>query len=136
VGSASAPAAEREEPPEHVRERRLLEISALLQDATACEDADPGHAASSLQQAVVGCLDGFDDPLDDLAVRRDLLESFDRLSALLERRGLPDEALGVVDDAASLGLLQDGDVGRSHCESLRERREGLRRVLYVDSAQL
>lgn len=137
-GPTAAPAAEppAEQPVEAALDRRLLDVSALLQDAAECEGSDPARAASLLQQAIVECLDVTEDPLGHAAVRRDILESFDRLSALLERRGLADEALAVVDDAASLGLLTDGDAGRRHSAALRERRERLRRILFVDSAQL
>lgn len=130
------PAAGQEQSAEAELDRRLLGISALLQDAAGCEGSDPARAANLLQQAIIDCLEVTEDPLGHEEVRRDLLESFDRLSALLERQGVPDEALVVVDDAASLRLLEGGVVGRRHSEALRERREGLRRILFADSAQL
>ncbi len=130
------PAAGQEQSAEAELDRRLLGISALLQDAAGCEGSDPARAANLLQHAIIDCLEVTEDPLGHEEVRRDLLESFDRLSALLERQGVPDEALVVVDDAASLRLLEGGVVGRRHSEALRERREGLRRILFADSAQL
>ena len=59
-----------------------------------------------------------------------LLLSFDRLSLLLKRAGLPAEALEEIDCAASLGLLDCRDHGiKGHREALRKRRDSLRHAL-------
>ena len=129
--------AEPEESPEEIRERRMAEIAALLEFAGRCEEVNAARAAGVYGEVIVGCLDITDDPLGAEPVRRDLLRGFDRLSFVLERQGLPEEALAVVDDAASLGLLDGEDgVAASQRGALRDRREGLRRILYGDSAQL
>jgi hypothetical protein len=126
-----------EESPEDVRERRMAEIAALLEFAGRCEEVNAARAAGVYGEVIVGCLEITDDPLGAEPVRRDLLRGFDRLSFVLERQGLPEEALAVVDDAASLGLL-DGANGTAspQCGALRDRREGLRRILFGDWAQL
>jgi hypothetical protein len=119
------------------RERRMAEIAALLEFGSRCEEANPARAAVVYGEVVVGCLEVNDDPLSSEPVRRDLVKGFDRLSFVLERQGLPDEALAVVDDAAALGLLDGADgVCAAQRGSLRDRREGLRRQLYGDWAQL
>lgn len=126
-----------EESPDDVRERRMVEIAALLEFGGRCEEANPARAAVVYGEAVVGCLEITDDPLGVEPVRRDLLRGFDRLSFVLEQQGLPEEALAVVDDAASLGLLDGEDgVAAPQRGALRDRREGLRRILYGDWAQL
>ena len=70
------------------------------------------------------CLEATEDPLGSEDLRRDLLCGFDRLSGVLEREGIPAEALDVVDSAASLGLL-DGEyeADREHLDALMDRRE-------------
>jgi hypothetical protein len=128
--------AEPEDSPEDVRERRMAEISALLEFGSRCEEANPARAAVVYGEVVVGCLEITEDPLGTETVRRDLLRGFDRLSFVLERQGLPEEALAVVDDAASLGLLEGANGVADARASLRDRREGLRRILYGDWAQL
>jgi hypothetical protein len=131
------PPAEPEESPEDVRQRRMAELAALLELAGRFEEADPARAAVVYGEVVVGCLEVTDDPLGTEPVREDLLRGFDGLSLVLERQGLPEEALAVVDDAVSLGLLDGADgVTASQRISLRDRREGLRRILYGDWAQL
>ena len=70
------------------------------------------------------------EPLDHEGVRRDLLQIFDRLSVVLKRAGLPEEALEEIDCAASLGLLECQDQGiKRHREALKKRRESLQRSL-------
>jgi hypothetical protein len=131
------PGSEPEESGEDPLERRLAEVSSLLDDAAACEDGDPAAAAVLLRESILVCLDAADDPLASERVRRDLLCGFDRLSALLQREGLAEEALEVVDDAALLGLLSGGDHAVAwHRDALKDRREDLRRTFFVDSAQL
>ncbi len=130
-------AAQAEESPEDVDERRMAEIAALLEFAGRCEDVNAARAAAVYGEVIVGCLELTDDPLAAEPVRRDLLRGFDRLSFVLERQGLPDEALAVVDDAASLGLLDGADgLAAPQRDALRDRREDLRRILYGDSAQI
>jgi hypothetical protein len=118
-------------------ERKMAEIAALLEFGSRCEDANPARAAVVYGEVVVGCLEVSDDPLASEPVRRDLVQGFDRLSFVLERQGLPEEALAVVDDAVALGLLDGEDaVSPPQVGSLRDRRENLRRLLYGDWAQL
>jgi hypothetical protein len=118
-------------------DRRLAEVSSLLDAAAACEDGDPAAAAGLLRESILVCLEPADDPLASERVCRDLLCGFDRLSALLQREGLTEEALEVADDAALLGLLSGRDHAAAwHRDALRDRREDLRRTLFVDSAQL
>ena len=114
----------------------MAEIAALLEFAGRCEDVNAARAAAVYGEAIVGCLEVTDDPLSAEPVRTELLRGFDRLSFVLERQGLPEEALAVVDDAASLGLLDGVNGSAPQCGVLRDRREGLRRILYGDSAQL
>jgi hypothetical protein len=125
------------EPADDARERKMAEIAALLEFGSRCEEANPSRAAVVYGEVVVGCLEVSDDPLASEPVRRDLVQGFDRLSFVLERQGLPEEALAVVDDAVALGLL-DGEDAMSPPQigALRDRRENLRRLLYGDSAQL
>jgi hypothetical protein len=136
-------ASEPEAPPEpqesleDVRQRKMTEIAALLEFAGRCEEVNAARAAVVYGEAIVACLDVTEDPLGAEPVREDLLRGFDGLSLVLERQGLPEEALAVVDDAASLGLLNGADgAADARRTSLRDRREGLRHILYGDSAQL
>jgi hypothetical protein len=120
-----------------VPSRRTGEVVRLLQDASGCESTDAVRAADLYRQAICDCLEATDDPLGSEAVRRDLLCGFDRLSSVLQRKGLPAEALDVVDSAASLGLLDGGqEPDREHVDALMDRRESLRHLLHADSAQL
>ena len=75
--------------------------------AYRCRGTDPARAAALYRQAIVDHLDSSDDPLGDKATRRDLQRLFDRLSTLLRREGLHDEALEEINAAASLGLVDD-----------------------------
>ncbi|MGE5228627.1 MAG: hypothetical protein ACM3MJ_02795 [Deltaproteobacteria bacterium] len=135
-----APAAEPvgvEDPAEDVLSRRTGEVVRLLQDASGCESTDAVRAADLYREAICVCLEATDDPLGSQAVRRNLLCGFDRLSSVLQRKGLPAEALDVVDSAASLGLLDGGqEADREHADALLDRRESLRHLLHADSAQL
>lgn len=129
--------AEEKEAAEDPVDRRMAEVSALLDDAAGYEDADVAKAAALYQEAILGCLEATDDPLASSGVRGELLRGFDGLSSLLERQGLAEESLAVVDDAAALGLLNGADVERTESrDALRDRRESLRRALFADSAQL
>ncbi len=135
--TVAEPEPEAEDSAEDAVQRRTAEVSSLLEGAAACEGSDPAAAAVLLREAVLACLDATDDPLGSERVSRDLLCGFDRLSALLQREGLTEDALEVVDDAASLGLLSgDDQAGASHRAALKGRREELRRAHIVDAAQL
>ena len=128
------------EPEPSTRDRKLAAIAVLLESASGFEAADVSRAAALYQEAILSCLDAAGDPDGATAVDyvdQELLRGFDGLSSLLERSGLAEEALEVVDDAAALGLLDDGDVAASgHRDALRVRREDLRRGLFADSSQL
>lgn len=137
---AAAPAAEPagvEVAPEDDLSRRMTEVSGLLRDASAREATDAAGAADLYRAAIFACLEATEDPLGSEELRRDLLCGFDRLSGVLEREGIPAEALDVVDGAAALGLLDDGhEADREHLDALKDRRESLRHILHGDSAQL
>jgi hypothetical protein len=124
------------EPEVDPAELRKAELAALLDEAAGCEGADVARAATLYGDAVVGCLEATEDPLASDDVRPMLLRSFNGLSSALERGGLPEEALAVVDDAAALGLLNGGDAAPADRQALRDRRESLRKILFADSAQL
>ena len=135
--TAAVPEPETPEPEEDPVARRLAEAGALLEEAAGSRETDPGRAGALYGEVVLACLDATEDPLGCEDAHVLLLSGFDGLSSLLERGGLPEEALAVVEDAASLGLLNGGDVTLSAPrEALQERREGLRRILFADSAQL
>ena len=137
VPEPDVPEPETPEPEEDPVARRLAEAGALLEEAAGSRETDPGRAGTLYGEAVLACLDATEDPLGLEDAHALLLCGFDGLSSLLERGGLPEEALAVVEDAASLGLLNGGDVAPSEPrEALRERREDLRRILFADSAQL
>jgi hypothetical protein len=126
-----------EDAPDDALSRRMGEVVRLLQDASGCESTDPARAADLYRDAICRCLEATDDPLDCEDVRRNLLRGFDRLSSMLQREGLPAEALDVADSAASLGLLDGGpDADGEQLEALKDRRESLRHILHGDSAQL
>jgi hypothetical protein len=137
AGAPVAEAPETPEPAEDPLERRIAGVAALLEEAAGSEETDPGRAAALYGDAILACLDATEDPLGAEAVHAMLLCSFDALSSLLERGGLPEEALAVVDEVASLGMLNGGDEARSEPrEKLKGRREDLRRILFADSSQL
>jgi hypothetical protein len=101
-----------------------------MREAREREKTDPARAAELYRDAIVGLLESAADPLEHAGVRRDLLLSFDRLSLLLKRAGLPAQALEEIDCAASLGLLDCRDHGiKGHREALRKRRDSLRHAL-------
>lgn len=124
-------------PEPSARDRKLAAVAVLLEAASGCEHREMSRAAALYQEAILGCLDAADGDGDFAGVQHELLRGFDGLSALLERRGLTEEALEVVDDAAALSLLDGGErVAGGHCDALLARREDLRRLLYADSANL
>ena len=113
---------------------RRQEASLPLGEPRFREKTDPARAAALYRDAIVGLLEAAADPLEHEGVRHDLLLSFDRLSLVLKREGLPAEALEEIDCAASLGLLDCQDRGiKGHRESLAKRRENLRRALDAES---
>lgn len=129
------PAPEPEAEPAYV-EQRLAALSTLLHDAAGLESTEPARAADLYRDAIVAALDVSDDPLDLPDARRHLLRGLDGLSLVLARQGLSEEALAVVDDAASLGLLEGGDdVGAVHRAALNARREELLRAVFPDSTE-
>lgn len=135
AASAASPAAE--DAPEDALSRRMGEVVRLLQDASGCESTDAARAADLYREAICGCLEATEDPLGCEDVRRDLLRGFDRLSSVLQREGIPVEALEVVDSAASLGLLDSPrEADQEQLGALKDRRESLRHILHGDSAQL
>ncbi|HQF52668.1 MAG TPA: hypothetical protein PLE63_07015, partial [Thermoleophilia bacterium] len=129
------PASEPEVEPASV-EQRVAALSTMLRDAAALESTEPARAADLYRDAIVAALDVSDDPLDLPDARRHLLRGLDGLSLVLARQGLSEEALAVVDDAASLGLLEGGDeVGAVHRAALNARREELLRAVFPDSTE-
>ncbi|NLT93913.1 MAG: hypothetical protein GXY02_12410 [Actinobacteria bacterium] len=129
------PAPEPEAEPVSV-EQRLAALSTVLHDAAVLESTEPARAADLYRDAIIAALDVSDDPLDLPDARRHLLRGLDGLSLVLARQGLSEEALAVVDDAASLGLLEGGDeVGAVHRAALNARREELLRAVFPDSAE-
>jgi hypothetical protein len=118
-------------------DRKLAAVAVLLEAASGCEDADMPRAAALYQEAILGCLDAADGAGGFAGVEPELLRGFDGLSALLQRKGLAEDALEVVDDAAALSLLNGGaHVAGGHGDALLTRREDLRRLLHADSAGL
>lgn len=114
--------------------RRLHEASLPMREASECEKTDPAGAAALYREAILRFLEAAADPLDQQRVRHDLLFTFDRLSLVLKRQGLPAEALEEIESAALLGLLDCRDQGiNGHREALRKRRESLLGALDRDA---
>jgi uncharacterized Zn finger protein (UPF0148 family) len=123
--------------PDDAVSRRLREAALPMQLAGDCEQSDPVRSAALYRETILRFLDAAADPLDRADVRHDLLFIFDRLSLVLKREGLPEEALEEIDSAASLGLLACQDRGiKTHREALKKRRESLRRSLADETSQL
>jgi hypothetical protein len=116
--------------PETAATRRRREASLPMVEAERLEKTEPLRSAALYREAIIGLLESAAEPLDHEGVRRDLLQIFDRLSVVLKRAGLPEEALEEIDCAASLGLLDCQDQGiKGHREALKKRRESLQRSL-------
>ena len=99
-------------------------------EARRCEKTDAPRAAALYRQAVLEYLESSKDPLDSRFVRRDVQRVFDRLSLVLKRSGLIEEALEEIDSAASLGLVDGEDRGtKARREALAKRRDALRRAV-------
>jgi hypothetical protein len=125
-GAAEAPPSV----PETAASRRRREASLPMVEAERLEKTEPLRSAALYREAIIGLLESAAEPLDHEGVRRDLLQIFDRLSVVLKRAGLPEEALEEIDCAASLGLLDCQDQGiKGHREALKKRRESLQRSL-------
>ena len=109
--------------------RGVLVASDHEAEARRCEKTDAPRAAALYRQAIVEYLESGEDPLGSQVVRRDLQRIFDRLSLVLKRSGLIDEALEEIDSAAYLGLVDDEDCGTpARREALIKRRDALRRA--------
>jgi hypothetical protein len=106
-----------------------LSVAELEAEARASEKTDPARAAALYRQAIVTSLEASDDPLAERSARRDVQRMFDRLSLVLKRSGLLDEALEEIDTAAYLGLVDDETCGtKAQRDSLAKRRDALRRA--------
>ena len=121
--------------PEEVRSRSAETSRGVLvapdheAEARRCEKTDAPRAAALYRQGIVEYLESSEDPLDSQFVRRDLQRIFDRLSLVLKRGGLIEEALEEIDSAAYLGLVDGGDCGtKARREALIKRRDALRRA--------
>jgi len=98
--------------------------------ARRCERTDAPRAAALYRQAIVQYLESSEDPLDDPVACRDLQRLFDRLSLVLKRSGLIEEALEEIDSATYLGLVDgDGRGTKARREALIKRRGALRRAM-------
>jgi hypothetical protein len=91
--------------------RGVLAASDHESEARRCEKTDAPRAAALYRQAIVEYLESGKDPLDSPSVRRDLQRIVDRLSLVLKRNGLIEEALEEIDSAAYLGLVDGEDCG-------------------------
>ena len=110
--------------------RRLHAASDHVSEARRCEKTDAPRAAALYRQAIVEYLESSEDPLDSQFVRRDVQYVVDRLSLVLKRSGLLEEALEEIDCAASLGLVDREDSGtKAQREALNKRRISLRRAV-------
>ena len=122
--------------PEEVRSRSaeasrgVLVASDHESQARRCEKTDAPRAAALYRQAIVEYLESSQDPLASQSVRRDVQRIFDRLSLVLKRSGLIEEALEEIDSADYLGLVDGEDCGtKARREALIKRRDTLRRAV-------
>jgi hypothetical protein len=115
--------------PDAEASRDVLAAADHESEARRCEKTDAPRAAALYRQAIVEYLDSSEDPLASASARRDVQRLFDRLSLVLKRSDLNEEALEEIDSAAYLGLVDDEDCGtKTHREALSKRRDTLRRV--------
>ena len=122
--------------PQDAMSRRVRDAALPMHEAVDVEKTDPQRAVALYRESILRFLEAAADPLDQEAVRHDLLVAFDRLSLVLKREGRPDEALEEIDSAASLGLLDCEDHGiKGHREALKKRRQSLRRAVDAGSAR-
>ena len=107
--------------------RGVLVASDHESEARRCEKTDAPRATALYRQAILEYLESSEDSLDSQFVRRDVQRIFDRLSLVLKRSGLIEEALEEVDSAAYLGLVDGEDCGtKARREALIKRRDTLR----------
>jgi hypothetical protein len=121
-----------EEPhsPDTEASRGVLVAADHEAEARRCEKTDTPRAAALYRQAIVEYLESSEDPLESSLVRRDLQRVFDRLSLVLKRSGLLEEALEEIDSAAYLGLVDGEECGtKARREALSRRRDSLRRTV-------
>ena len=114
---------------------RLREASAVMRDAGALEKTDLARSAARYREAILLLLESSDDPLESESVRRDLVRGFDRLSLVLKRAGLAEEALEEADCAASLCLLDESGGAARQRAALVKRRDSLRRSLAATASE-
>ena len=124
------------EVPEEVRPRSaevsrgVFVASEHESEARRCEKTDAPRAAALYRQAIVEYLESSRDPLSSPFVRRDVQRVYDRLSLVLKRSDLLDEALEEIDSAAYLGLVDDEECGtKAQRDALSKRRDTLRRAV-------
>ncbi len=129
VDEAPSAGAEETSLPDETTPPAALTASDLESAAHECEKADPSRAAALYRQAVVAYLESSGDPFESPSVRRDVQRVFDRLSLVLKREGLLNEALEEIDSAAYLGLVDDGCGTKAQREALVKRRDALRRAV-------
>jgi hypothetical protein len=118
------------EEPDTEASRGVLVAADHEAEARRCEKTDTPRAAALYRQAIVEYLESSEDPLESSLVRRDLQRVFDRLSLVLKRSGLLEEALEEIDSAAYLGLVDGEECGtKARREALSRRRDSLRRTV-------
>jgi hypothetical protein len=123
------PEPEREQPVTQPEPPAALTAAELEAEARASEKSDPERAVALYRQAVVAHLEASDAPLASRSACRDAQRLFDRLSIVLKRAGLLDEALEEIETAAYLGLVDDPTCGtKAQRESLAKRRDALRKA--------
>jgi uncharacterized Zn finger protein (UPF0148 family) len=116
--------------PDAEASRGVLAAADHESEARRCEKTDAPRAAALYRQAIVEYLDSSADPLASPSVSRDVQRLFDRLSLVLKRSALNEEALEEIDSATYLGLVDDEDCGtKAHREALSKRRDTLRRAV-------
>ena len=116
--------------PDAESSRGVLAVAEYESEARRCEKTDAPRAAALYRQAIVEYLDSTEDPLASPSARRDVQRLFDRLSLVLKRSDLNEEALEEIDSATYLGLVDDEDCGtKAHREALSKRRDSLRRAV-------
>jgi hypothetical protein len=105
-------------------------------EARALEKSDALRAIAFYRQAVLACLETDEGPLMSESTRRMVQRLFDRLSIVLKREGLIEDALEEIDAAAYLGLVDDENCGtKARREALVKRRGALRRAVAKASSR-
>jgi len=124
------PADPDEAPPAIAVEPVAITPAEVEAEARALEKSDAPRAIALYRQAVLACLETDEGPLMSESTRRDVQRLFDRLSIVLKREGLIEDALEEIDAAAYLGLVDDENCGtKARREALVKRREALRRAV-------